>query len=152
MTALAEVDAVVGRYSGLSRTVLDYTLEMKRIVDSAKDPGFDASGWEPLARFVAADDFSRIGPFKDEMTWPQYVNFLTGWAPHSHWECSFRRVTESGDVVFLELEERSEPGNSATAANSLSAFEFDGSGRLCRLAVYLQMPMPAPRPSKGDPR
>ncbi len=152
MTALAEVDAVVGQYTGLSRTVLDYTREMKRIVDSAKRPGFDAGSWDPLARVVATDDFSRIGPFKDEMTWPQYVAFLTGWAPQSHWECSFRRVTESGNVVFLELEERSEPGNSATAANSLSAFEFDGSGRLCRLAVYLQMPTPAQRPSKGDPR
>jgi hypothetical protein len=145
MTALAEVDTVVGRYTGLSRTVLDYTLEMKRIVDSAKGPGFDAGSWEPLARVVATDDFSRVGPFKDEMTWPQYVAFLTDWAPRSHWECSFRRIAESGNVVFLELEERSEPGDSATAANSLSRFEFDGSGRLCRLAVYLQMPMPAPR-------
>jgi hypothetical protein len=145
MSALTEVDAVVGRYTGLSRTVLDYTLEMKRIVDSAKGPGFDAGSWEPLARVVATDDFTRVGPFKDEMTWPQYVAFLTAWAPGSHWECSFRRITESGNLVFLELEERSEPGDSSGAANSLSAFDFDDSGRLRRLAVYLQMPMQAPR-------
>lgn len=44
--------------------------------------------------------------------------------------------------MFLELEERSETGNSATAANSLSAFEFDDAGRLRNLDVYLQLEMP----------
>lgn len=144
MSALTEVDAVVDRYTGLSRTVLDYTLEMKRIVDSAKGPGFGPGSWEPLARMVATDGFTRIGPFKDEMTWPAYVDFLTAWAPTSHWECSFRRITENGDVVFLELEERMAPGDSVGAANSLSAFDFDDAGRLRRLAVYLQLPTPAP--------
>lgn len=144
MSTLAPVEAVVDRYTGLARTVLDYTLEMKRIVDSAKGPGFGAGSWEPLARVVATEDFTRIGPFKDQMTWPAYVDFLTGWAPHSHWECSFRRIVENGNVVFLELEERMAPGDSAGAANSLSAFDFDDSGRLRRLAVYLQLPAPAP--------
>lgn len=144
MMPLFEVDAVVGDHSGLSRTVLDYTLEMKRIIDAAKAPGFDAQSWEPLARYVATEAFVRVGPFKDEMTWSEYVTFLTGWAPQRHWECSFKRVTESGNLVFLELEERSEPDNPAVAANSFSAFEFDGSRQLRHLDVYLQMTPPAP--------
>src|SRR3546814_15014468 len=80
---------------------------MKRIIYSAKEPGFDESSWVPLAGLVDRDAFIRVGPFKDEMTWPEYVAFLTGWAPRRHWECSFRRITEKGNVVFLELEERS---------------------------------------------
>ncbi len=140
---LSDVDAVLGDHTGLSRAVLEYTLEMKRIVDSAKGSGFDASSWEPLASVVATDDFVRVGPFKDEMTWPDYVGFLTSWAPNRHWECSFRRITETGNLVFLELEERSSPGDSAGAANSLSVYEFDDAAKLCRLDVYLQMPMPA---------
>jgi hypothetical protein len=144
MTTLPDVEAVVDGYTGLSRTVLDYTLEMKRIVDRAKGPGFGPGSWDPLAGVVATGEFVRIGPFKDEMTWPGYVDFLTAWAPHSHWECSFRRITENGNVVFLELEERMAPGDSAGAANSLSAFDFDDAGRLRRLAVYLQLPTPAP--------
>lgn len=141
---LRDVDAVLGDHTGLSRAVLEYTLEMKRIVDSAKAPGFDTTSWEPLARLVATDAFVRVGPFKDDMTWDSYVDFLTSWAPTRHWECSFRRITETGNLVFLELEERSSPGDSAGAANSLSVYEFDGSAKLHRLDVYLQMPMPAP--------
>lgn len=146
LSTLLDVDAVVADHTGLSRKVLEFTLEMKRIVDSAKAPRFDEASWEPLARFVATDDFSRVGPFKDAMRWREYVAFLTGWAPTRHWECSFRRITESGNLVFLELEERNEPGNSATAANSLSVYEFDDAGLLRRLDVYLQLPAPARRP------
>jgi hypothetical protein len=140
---LLDVEAVVGASAGLSRTVLQYTLEMKRAVDRAKQPGFDETAWEPLAGFVAVEAFVRVGPFKDMMRWPEYVSFLTGWAPRSHWECSFRRITEIGDRVFLELEERTEPGDSSNAANSLSVFEFDESPKLCRLDVYLQLPKPS---------
>jgi hypothetical protein len=137
---LHDVDAVVGAHCGQSRTVLEYTLEMKRIVDRAKQPGFGEGNWEPLARFVDVDHFTRVGPFKDDMTWSDYVTFLTGWAPASHWECSFRGIAEAGTRVFLELEERSEPGDSFNAANSLSVFEFDEAAKLRRLDVYLQMP------------
>lgn len=136
---LRDVDAVVGDHTGRSRTVLEFTLEMKRIVDRAKQPGFDARDVESLGRFVATDVFTRMGPFKDMMTWPSYVAFIAGWAPRSHWECSFRRITESDNLVFLELEERSDPDNPAAAANSLSVYEFDDGDRLRRLDVYLQM-------------
>ncbi len=144
MRPLYELDSVVADHTGLARTVLDYTLEMKRIIDDAKTPGFDADAWGPLARYVAADEFVRVGPFKDEMSWSEYVAFLTGWAPRRHWECSFKRVTQSGSLVFLELEERSDPDNPAAAANSVSSFEFDDAGLLRHLDVYLQM---APPPS-----
>jgi hypothetical protein len=146
VTALVDVDSVIGDYSGLSRTVLDYAIELKRIVDSAKEPGFDEGGWDPLARFISTDSFMRVGPFKDKMSWQEYVAFLTAWATNMYWECSFRRVTEAGSLVFLELEERSEPGNSRDAVNSLSSYEFDDAGRLTRLNVYLQMAMPAGPP------
>lgn len=143
MSELVDVDAIVDEHAGLSRTVLEFTLEMKRVIDGAKEPGFDESGWEPLARFVAPEDFVRVGPFKDVMDWPEYVAFLTGWAPRRHWECSFRRIAEVGNLVFLELEERSEPGNSADGADSLSRYEFDERGQMRRLDVYLQMAPPA---------
>jgi hypothetical protein len=147
--SLVEVRDVVSEHSGRSRSVLEYTLEMKRTIDRAKQPGFDRDSWEPLARFVDVDTFVRVGPFKDRMTWSEYVDFLTAWAPNRHWECSLRGLTEADGRVFLELEERSVPGDSANAANSLSVYEFDDEGRLRHLAVYLQMAMP-PRPSTPD--
>ena len=139
---LVDIETVVGGHTGRARTVLELTLEMKRIIDLAKEPGFDESGWEPLTRFIDVDAFERIGPFKDRMVWPEYVAYLTAWATRRHWECSLRDVTEVGDTVFLELEERSAPGDHEGAANSLSRYDFGPDGRLRRLAVHLQMVMP----------
>lgn len=143
MTApLFDIPAVVDGHHGHSRVVLDYTLEMKRIVDRATQPGFDASAWDSLGAFVAVDTFTRVGPFKDEMTWPEYVDFLTDWAPDRYWECSLRRITEVGSLVFLELEERLNPDDPEFAVNSLSVFELDAHQAIRRLDVYLQMNTP----------
>lgn len=140
MSAMAsrEVGEVVGRHTGLSRVVLEYSLIMKRLVDSAKQPGFSVESWAPLAALVAVDEFERVGHFKEVMSWHDYVQFLTKWAPSADWECTFKRVTEGPGVVFLELEERIEAGGSRTVINSVSVYEFDAAGRIRHLDIYLQ--------------
>jgi hypothetical protein len=139
---LREIADVAGDYTGLSRTVLDYSLTMKRLVDSAKQPGFSAERWADLAEFVDPAAFVRVGNFKEVMTWAQYTEFLTGWASASEWEGSFKRVTESGGIVFLELEERSKVGDFASVVNSVSVYEFSGAGKITHLDIYLQMALP----------
>lgn len=62
--------------------------------------------------------------------------------PHAAWECSFKRVTESGRTVFLEMEERTTMGGVSNAVNSLSVYEFTAAGKIGHLDIYLQMPMP----------
>ena len=143
MSALRDVGVIARDHAGISRVVLDYTLEMKRTVDRAKEPGFSARSWGPLARFVTPEGFTRIGPFKDKMDWSEYVAFLTSWAPSAYWQCSFRRITEAGNLVFLELEERIDPSDPAAAVNSLSVYSFDDAGKINHLDVYLQMAPPA---------
>ena len=86
---------------------------MRRLVDRAKQPGFSADSWAPLAELVAGDEFERVGNFKEVMNWQEYVGFLTSWAPSADWECSFKRITEQSDVAFLELEERVKVGDFA---------------------------------------
>ncbi|HXK26391.1 MAG TPA: hypothetical protein VMS55_27255 [Myxococcota bacterium] len=137
-----EVGEVVGSYSGLSRKVLEYSLIMKRLVDRAKQPGFSVQSWAPLAELVAVDEFERVGNFKEVMNWHDYVEFLTKWAPASDWECSFKRITESQGVVFLELEERSKTGEARSVVNSVSVYEFDRAGKIRHLDIYLQMALP----------
>jgi hypothetical protein len=139
---LKDVDEVVGQYTGLSRIVLDYSLLMKRLVDEAKQPGFGVASWSPLAELVAVDEFERIGNFKEVMTWPQYVEALTKWAISSEWECSFKRITERENLVFLELEERSKVGGYGGTVNSVSVYEFNPAGKLRHLDIYLQMELP----------
>lgn len=140
MPDLAEI---LTAHTGLSRTVLEYADITGRMVAEAKRPGFDASGWDSLAELVDTANFHRVGPFKDEMDWAGYLEFLTGWASTSEWECTFKRVTEHGNLVFLELEERSVVGDFRSVVNTLSVYGFDDGGRIVGLAVYLQMEFPA---------
>lgn len=142
-----EIAAAADRHTGLARVVLEYSLTMKRIVDAAKEPGFSIDSWAPLSAMVAVDDFERVGNFKEVMTWADYVGFLTKWAPTAEWEGSFKRVTEHDGVVFLELEERLGSGEQVTAVNSVSVYQFDGSGKIRHLDIYLQMPMPGAMPA-----
>jgi hypothetical protein len=141
---LQEISDIIGQYSGLSRKVLDYSLLMKQKVDEGKHPGFSEESWAPLAAMVDTATFERVGNFKEVMTWPEYVAFLTGWAASAEWEGSFKRITESGDLVILELEERSVTGGYSSVVNSVSVYEFDADGKIAHLDIYLQMPLPDP--------
>lgn len=139
---MRDLEEVVGDHSGLSRTVLEYVLTIKRTVDDAKQPGFSAESWGPLAKLVAVEEFERVGNFKEVMGWDAYIAFMTNWAPLADWECSFKRITERPGIVFLELEERSTVGGKPGAVNSLSVYEFDEADRIRHLDLYLQMPLP----------
>lgn len=139
VTVLQRVEDVIGTHTGRAHTVLQYSMVIKRLVAEAKKPGFSVDSWGPLAELVAVGEFERVGPFKEVMNWPDYVQFLTGWATSSEWECSFKRITETGGRVFLELEERSKVGNFSSVVNSLSVYEFTDDGRICHIDLYLQM-------------
>lgn len=144
MPQLRELADVIGEHTGLARKVLDYTQAMKSLVDAAKLPGFDAARWDEIAAFIDTAGFERVGNFKEVMDWHTYRAFLDGWARGAEWECSFRRVTAQGDLVLLELEERSTAGGSSNAVNSVSVYEFGPDGRIRHLDIYLQMPLPDP--------
>jgi hypothetical protein len=137
------------RQSGNARTVVQYAIMTKEIVDSAKQPEFSAASWNPLRELIAVDEFVRVGNFKEVMGWDDYVAFLTNWAPNADWDCTFKRVTETDSAVFLELEERSCVGDFHSVVNSLSVYEFTPAGKVRHIDVYLQMALPSPDLLKG---
>lgn len=146
---MQDVSAVIDRYSGFSRTALDYSVISKGLFDQAKRPGFSTESWAPLAVIVDTDRFVRVGNFKEVMNWQEYIGFLTNWAPNAEWECSFKRITENGNTVFLELEERTQAGGFSSVVNSLSVYEFGPDGKIQHLDIYLQMPLPDSAMLKG---
>lgn len=139
---MTTIDEVLATTTGRSRCVLEYSQITKRLVDSAKQPGFTVESWAPLAGLIAVDEFVRIGPFKEVMNWAEYAEFLTKWAMSSDWDCSFQRITETPELVFLELEERSRIGDFSSVVNTVSVYEFDADNKVRRIAVYLQMELP----------
>lgn len=140
---MSELTEILPRHTGRSRTVLEYAATTGRLVTEAKATGFGEAGWAPLAELVDTENFLRVGAFKEEMDWAGYIAFLTGWATTSEWECTFRRITEHGGLVFLELEERSVVGDFRSTVNSLSVYDFSDDDRIRRLDLYLQMELPA---------
>lgn len=148
---MTTIDDVIDQRTGRARAVLDYSRIMHRLVKEAKAPGFSTANWAPLAELIATDEFVRIGPFKDAMNWTEYVEFLTGWATSSDWDCSFKRITETPEVTFLELEERSQIGDFSSVVNSTSVYEFNADNKIRFIAVYLQMELPGVMPSFDTP-
>ncbi|MGW0160896.1 hypothetical protein ACWDUN_16470 [Mycobacterium sp. NPDC003323] len=140
MSGLADI---ITDHTGRRRTVLEYAHITGRLVTEAKKPGFGADDWAPLAALVDTAKFTRVGAFKEQMDWSEYVEFLTGWATTSEWECTFKRITEHNELVFLELEERSVVGDFRSVVNSLSVYAFSDDGRIRHLDLYLQMALPA---------
>lgn len=136
-----EIAVAAQRYSGLSRKAIDYGQFQKRIMDRARDPasGYSPDEWLGLKDLVT-DDFERIGNFKEVMTCDDMIKFLQAWSPTADWEGSFKRVSEQGNVVFLELEERVKHDGQWNAVNSVSVYEYNEDGLLRHLDVYLQSP------------
>ncbi|MDF3335974.1 hypothetical protein P3H80_00990 [Mycolicibacterium septicum] len=139
---MKNVSEVVDDYSGRSRAAVQYAVTTKQLVDAAKQPGFGVEGWAPLADLVAADEFERVGNFKEVMNWEQYTGFLTNWATASEWDGLFKRVSEVDGVVYLELEERTKMGDFESVVNSISVYEFTADDKIRHIDLYLQMALP----------
>lgn len=119
----------------LTDVVLAYQDLMKDLVPSIRA----STDWAPLARFVAVDEFERVGTFLEVHDWPAYTEMLTGWASSiDRFETTVRRVTEVGHLVYFEVEERHFRGEHVTVVNSMTVFAFTDAGQIRHLDVYLQ--------------
>ena len=134
-----DVAEIINDYIGLARKVLDYNVVTKEMNYKCKQPGFNDEMWDQhFAQFFDTENFLRVGHLKEEFDYPTYLQFQTKWAPMSDWECSFKRISEIDNVVFLELEERVTFAGSTNVVNTLSVYEFNDTGKVYRLDLYLQ--------------
>jgi hypothetical protein len=95
--------------------------------------------WEPVAAFVDVGAFRRVGAYLEEFDWTQYREFLSGWASGgTRFEKTVFRVTEVGDTVFREIEERHYRGEEFIRKNVMAVFRFNAEGKIVRLHIYEQ--------------
>jgi hypothetical protein len=126
---------VVGEPGPLTRTVLDFTETMKRLVPTVRT----ATDWAPLTVFVALDKFQRVGVFREVQDWQKYTDMLTRWASGiDSFETSLLRVSELPDLVYYEVEERHHMTGGVRVVNSLTVFQFEPGAKIRHLDVYLQ--------------
>jgi hypothetical protein len=133
------------QHGPLTRRVLGYEQAMKRLVPSVTG----TADWAPLREFVAVDQFERVGTFLEVQNWQQYTEMLTTWASGTDsFATTVRRISESGHLVYYEIEERHFRGDDVTVVNTMTVFDFDAAGNIRHLDVYLQQP----RPPRGHAR
>jgi len=124
----------------LTRVVIEYDRTMQRLVPWAKS----TADWAPLAELVAVDEFRRVGCFLEVQNWQQYLEMLQQWASAAAgFETTVRRISELPGLVYYEVEERHvRKGGGGNVVNSMTAFGFNAAGKIDRLNVYLQQPLP----------
>ena len=136
MASIRDKTAVTGTYA---RKVLQYGEIIERTVRAAKEPGFTEAGWDELASLLDVGKFERVGNDRVAMGWEVYRSLLTMWATTTDFWSEFHRISEVGNLVFLELTEHNTPrGGAESVVNSCTLYEFDEAGKLVHLDIYLQ--------------
>ncbi|MBW8754720.1 MAG: hypothetical protein JF595_11320 [Sphingomonadales bacterium] len=96
------------------------------------------SDWDPVTAFVAVDEFKRVGAYLEEFDWPEYSRFLTDWASDTRFEFTEFHITEAGNAVFQEIEERHYHGDQFIRKNVIAVYRFNGAGKIVHLDIYEQ--------------
>jgi hypothetical protein len=97
------------------------------------------SDWDPVAAFVAVDEFKRVGAYLEVLDWDAYTKFLTGWAQGgTQFEFTEFYITEAGNAVFQEIEERHQRGDQFILKNVIAVYRFTDAGKIKHLDIYEQ--------------
>lgn len=96
------------------------------------------SDWDPVTEFVAVDEFKRVGAYLEELDWAAYSQFLTNWASDTRFEFTEFHITEAGDAVFQEIEERHYHGDDFIRKNVIAVYRFNADKKIVHLDIYEQ--------------
>jgi len=95
--------------------------------------------WAPMAEYLAVDEFKRVGAYLEELNYADYCDFLTGWAAGgTRFEMTEFHVTEVGNALFQEIEERHWRGDAFIRKNVIAVYRFNADNKIVHLDIYEQ--------------
>lgn len=120
----------------LTQRVYDYVdAQRKAMAAGITKP----SDWDGMLDFIDPDNFKRVGAYLEELDWSGYREFLTGWmAGGTRFEFTEFRISEVGDTVFQEIEERHYRGDDFIRKNVIAVYRFNNQNRIVHLDIYEQ--------------
>jgi hypothetical protein len=109
------------------------------IEERAAGNGVTANAWEELSDCIAVDEFKRVGAYLEEMNWQEYLKFMTEWAGGgTRFETTIFHITEIGNTVFQEIEERHYRGDEFIRKNVIAVYRFNEQNKIRHLDIYEQ--------------
>ena len=133
---IATAAAVVHEIGPLARIVNDFCTKQFEVMAAGVRSPLD---WEPVAEFLDVDEFKRVGAYLEEFNWPDYRKFLTGWVGGgTRFEMTVFHITEIGNAVFQEIEERHFRGSEVVRKNVIAVYRFNDRHKIIRLDIYEQ--------------
>lgn len=133
---IATATGVTGELGPLAKIAYAFVAAQdKALAAGIKSP----SDWEPVAAFIDPASFKRVGAYLEELTWPEYKTFLTSWAAGgTRFEFTEFHISEVGNTVFQEIEERHYRGDEFIRKNVIAVYRFDENRKITHLDIYEQ--------------
>lgn len=120
----------------LTQRVYDFVETQKEILAKGVTAPSD---WDPLTRLIDEEKFLRVGAYLEELNWPDYKKFLTGWmVGGTRFEFTEFQISEVGNSVFQEIEERHWRGEEFIRKNVIAVYRFNDQNKLVHLDIYEQ--------------
>ena len=133
---IATAAAVVHEIGPLTRIVNDFCTKQFEVMAAGVRSPLD---WEPVAEFLDVDELKRVGAYLEELNWPDYRKFLTGWVGGgTRFEMTVFHITEIGNAVFQEIEERHYRGDEFIRKNVIAVYRFNDRNKIIHLDIYEQ--------------
>lgn len=120
----------------LTKIVLEWGRVMQEVASGKKN--VVAVDFDVLSEYVAVDEFRRVGAYLEEQTWEEYVAFLAQWGAGTKFESTVFRMSEIGNTVFREIEERHYHGDDFIRKNVIAVYRFNDENKVSHLDIYEQ--------------
>ena len=136
MTVFTTATATEARSGPLVQVINDFCAAQAQVLAKGVT---QPSDWEPMAKYLAVDQFKRVGAYLEELDYAEYCEFLTGWAAGgTRFEMTEFYITEVGNAVFQEIEERHTRGDDFIRKNVIAVYRFNVDNKIVHLDIYEQ--------------
>lgn len=136
MTKITTATATVNEIGPLRKIVTAFCEAQAKVMAAGV---LKPSDWAPMAEFLAVDKFKRVGAYLEEFNYTEYCEFMTGWAAGgTRFEMTEFYITEIGNAVFQEIEERHYRGDIFIRKNVIAVYRFNDENKIVHLDIYEQ--------------
>jgi hypothetical protein len=133
---IATATSTNDRIGPLTQLVYDFVDAQRRAMEAGVSKPSD---WDGMLDYIDPEKFKRVGAYLEELNWAEYCEFLTGWmAGGTRFEFTEFQISEVGNSVFQEIEERHYRGDEFIRKNVIAVYRFDDRNKLVHLDIYEQ--------------